>query len=175
MKKNTIRACVRRLAADMDAAERQLQSQRATDLLERAVRRRCRLPDEIDIAPLAARLGDVRIVLPRVEDTPQGEPRMEFYDYRPDSLAAGAYGIREPQGGEACPAADIDVMVVPGMAFTRDGRRLGRGKGYYDRYLAREGFRAWCIGVCFGCQIVDDLPCEPFDRRVDEVVTGRSL
>ena len=181
MKKNTIRACVRRLAADMDAAERQLQSQRATDLLERAVRRRgaavvalfSPLPDEIDIAPLAARLGDVRIVLPRVEDTPQGEPRMEFYDYRPDSLAAGAYGIREPQGGEACPAADIDVMVVPGMAFTRDGRRLGRGKGYYDRYLAREGFRAWC--VCFDCQIVDDLPCEPFDRRVDEVVTGRSL
>ena len=155
MKKNTIRACVRRLAADMDAAERQLESQRATDLLERAVRRRgaavvalfSPLPDEIDIAPLA----------------------------RPDSLAAGAYGIREPQGGEACPAADIDVMVVPGMAFTRDGRRLGRGKGYYDRYLARDGFRAWCIGVCFGCQIVDDLPCEPFDRRVDEVVTGRSL
>lgn len=183
MKKNTIRACVRRLAADMDAAERQLQSQRATDLLERAVRRRgaavvalfSPLPDEIDIAPLAARLGDVRIVLPRVEDTPQGEPRMEFYDYRPDSLAAGAYGIREPQGGEACPAADIDVMVVPGMAFTRDGRRLGRGKGYYDRYLARDGFRAWCIGVCFDCQIVDDLPCEAFDRRVDEVVTGRSL
>ena len=65
MKKNTIRACVRRLAADMDAAERQLESQRATDLLERAVRRRgaavvalfSPLPDEIDIAPLAARLG----------------------------------------------------------------------------------------------------------------------
>ena len=61
----------------MDAAERQLESQRATDLLERAVRRRgaavvalfSPLPDEIDIAPLAARLGDVRIVLPRVEDT----------------------------------------------------------------------------------------------------------
>ena len=84
MKKNTIRACVRRLEADMDAAERQLESQRATDLLERAVRRRgaavvalfSPLPDEIDIAPLAARLGDVRIVLPRVEYPPQGEPRM---------------------------------------------------------------------------------------------------
>lgn len=180
MKKNVIRAAVRALVSDIDAAERVRQSGVVTERLERIVRHRgasvvalfSPLHDEVDIAPLAARLDGVRIVLPRVGDTPQGEPCMEFYDYRADDMADGAYGIREPQGGVACRASDIDLMVVPGMAFTRDGRRLGRGKGYYDRYLSREGFRAWCVGVCFDCQVVDDLPCEEYDRRVDEVVAA---
>lgn len=180
MKKNTIRAAVRTLVADIGGAERARQSQVVAARLERIVRRRgaavvalfAPLRDEVDIAPLAERMGDLRIVLPRVDDTPEGEPSMEFYDYRADAMADGAYGIREPQGGVACRASDIDLMVVPGMAFTRDGRRLGRGKGYYDRYLAREGFRAWCVGVCFDCQVVDDLPCDEYDRRVDEVVAA---
>lgn len=180
MKKNVIRAAVRALVANIDAAERVRQSRVVTERLERIVRHRgasvvalfSPLRDEVDIAPLAARLGGVRIVLPRVGDTPQGEPCMEFYDYRVDDMADGAYGIREPQGDIACPASDIDLMVVPGMAFTRDGRRLGRGKGYYDRYLSREGFRAWCVGVCFDCQVEDNLPCEEYDRRVDEVVAA---
>ncbi len=178
MKKNIIRASVRRFTADMDADERRRQSREVAARLAEAVRRRgasvvalfSPLPDEVDISPLLDSLTGVRILLPRVEDTPAGEPRMEFYDYRADAMAGGAYGIREPQGGVPCLPSEIDLMAVPGMAFTRDGHRLGRGRGYYDRYLAREGFRAWCVGVCFAHQIVDDLPCEEHDRRVDEVV-----
>ena len=183
MKKNIIRASVRRFTAEMDEASRRLQSHDAAVRLERVIRRHgaavvalfSPLPDEVDISPLLDSLSDVRILLPRVEDTPQGVPCMEFYDYRADAMADGAYGIREPQGGLPCPPSEIDLMAVPGMAFTRDGRRLGRGKGYYDRYLAREGVRAWCVGVCFTHQIVDDLPCEEHDRRVDEVIASGGL
>ena len=61
-------------------------------------------------------------------------------------------------------------MVVPGVAFSADGVRLGRGKGYYDRYIAREGFRAYTIGVCYDCQMLGQLPCDEHDRRVDSVI-----
>ena len=61
---------------------------------------------------------------------------------------------------------------VPAVAFTRRGERLGRGKGFYDCYLSREGFRAYTVGVCYSHQLLDTLPTEPHDRRVDEVVVG---
>ncbi len=131
------------------------------------------LKDEVQILPLAKKLASVcRVVLPRVGDRADGTPEMEFFDYEPSSLAEGAYGIAEPQGDKVCAAEDIDLMVVPGVAFTREGVRLGRGKGYYDRYLAREGFRAYTVGVCYACQLLQELPSEEHDRRVDIVVAG---
>ena len=65
----------------------------------------------------------------------------------------------------------LDVVVVPGLAFTADGRRLGQGGGHYDRFLPR--LRAGCvtIGAAFAEQLVDDLPTEPHDVRLDLVVT----
>ena len=64
-----------------------------------------------------------------------------------------------------------DVVIVPGLAFTRSGRRLGQGGGWYDRFLV--GVRDDCttIGVCFREQLVDELPTEPHDIAVDHVVT----
>lgn len=179
MKKSDIRRDMRRAAAELDAAERRRQSDIVTERL-RLVAARERpavaalfspLPDEVDISPLL-RIPDCRVVLPRVADGPCGEPEMEFYDFDPEVMGRGAFGIDEPQGGEPCPPETIDLMIVPGMAFTRDGVRLGRGKGYYDRYIAREGFRARCVGVCFRHQLLPELPAEPHDRRMDEVVTA---
>ena len=129
------------------------------------------LADEVQIGDLASQLS-CRVALPRVGDMADGTPDMEFFYYDKQSLAAGAYGIQEPQAGEVCSAADIDVMVVPGVAFTSAGDRLGRGKGYYDRYMAREGFRAQTIGVCYSCQLCDELPVEEHDRRVDRVISA---
>lgn len=130
------------------------------------------LPDEANILPLLSRL-DCRIVLPRVEAQPGDDtPRMEFYDYSPETMAEGAYGIAEPQGTTPCEASQIDLMVIPGIAFTPAGDRLGRGKGFYDCYLSREGFRALRVGVCYGCQLREKLPTDPHDRQVDVVITG---
>ena len=95
---------------------------------------------------------------------------MHFYDYSSDAMASGYFGINEPQGNTPCAPSDIDFMVVPGVAFTADGRRMGRGKGFYDRYLSQEGFRATTVGVCFREQIVDDLPSEPHDRSTNYVI-----
>ena len=179
MGKKEIRAAMRALNNALTATERLTASTAIFSAIERLPEFRAArtiaffsaLPDEPATDEVLARWNETRrVVLPRVE----GET-MHFYSCRPETLRFGAFGILEPQGEEECPPERIDLMICPGVAFTEDGRRLGRGKGYYDRYLARDGFRAWCIGVCFGCQIVDDLPCEPFDRRVDEVVTGRSL
>lgn len=108
-----------------------------------------------------------RVVLPRVT----GE-EMEFADYRADAMCKGAFGIAEPAGCAVVSPAEIDVMVVPGVAFTAEGARLGRGRGYYDRYLSRKGFRATTIGVCFAEQLVATLPTEPHDKRVSAVVRG---
>lgn len=108
-----------------------------------------------------------RVVVPRVE----GE-RMRFYDFRAEDLASGAFGIDEPQATELCPAEQIEVMVVPAVALTADGARMGRGRGYYDRYLgAREAEHIYKIGVGFACQLATALPTEEHDVVMDRVVT----
>ena len=126
------------------------------------------LADEIQLLPLVEKLS-CRVVLPRVE----GDD-MEFYDYDSGAMQIGSFGIVEPQGVEPIEAEQIDLMVVPGVAFTAAGDRLGRGKGYYDRYLSREGFRAFCVGVCYEHQVVESLPVEPHDKAMDEVVSSNS-
>ena len=75
---------------------------------------------------------------------------------------------------DALPAVDfalVDLILVPGLAFTRDGARLGRGGGYYDRLLANIPARTHRIGVCFAAQILATLPTEPHDQRVERVIT----
>ena len=125
------------------------------------------LPDEPDISHLIGTLYEMcTVVLPRINgDT------MDFYPYSPHSMSSGSYGINEPQGNEPVAPSAIDVMLVPGVAFTRGGCRLGRGKGYYDRYMSMAGFRAHRIGVCFAQQIVEALPVEEHDIRMDEILS----
>ena len=107
-----------------------------------------------------------RVVVPRVEGD-----EMQFYDYAPEAVARGAFGIAEPSSeAQLCPPSEMDLMVVPGVAFTREGLRLGRGKGYYDKYLAQSGFRACTVGVGYAHQLTENLPTEPHDRRLDEVI-----
>lgn len=125
------------------------------------------LPDEPRTSILLEKLSTRHtLLLPRVCGG-----NMEFYRYDGE-LQRGAFGILEPTGEEPFPVEEIDVMVVPGVAFTADGYRLGRGKGYYDKYLSRDGFRAFRIGVCFSCQLTDTLPVEPHDIKMDIVVVG---
>lgn len=64
-----------------------------------------------------------------------------------------------------------DIIVVPGLAFTPDGRRVGQGGGWYDRFLPQRRIDCVTIGVCFAPQLVDDLPTEPHDIVLDHVIT----
>lgn len=131
------------------------------------------------VVALYAPLGDEPLLWPLVEDLsarmlvllPKVErDMMNFYPYDPRYMAMGAFGIMEPQGGEAVRPHEIDVVVVPGVAFTESGARMGRGKGFYDRYLSQKEFRGLKIGVCYSEQIVGELPVEPHDVKMDCVV-----
>ena len=110
------------------------------------------LKDEPLTAPALERWSrSKRIVLPRVEGD-----IMRFYDYDPASMNdSGSFGISEPEATALCRPEEIDFIIVPGVAFTAAGMRLGRGKGFYDKYLSQPGFRAFKAGVCYPHQVVE--------------------
>lgn len=89
-----------------------------------------------------------------------------------DEMSPCEYGILEP-AGEAFTKGDIDMLIIPGLAFDRRGNRLGRGKGYYDKLLSETA--AVKVGVCFDFQLFDEIPTEPHDESMDAVVTEKSL
>lgn len=125
---------------------------------------------EPDLYPLYERLlaAGYRLFAPRCK---QGGA-MEFFRFR--SLAdcvPGLLGIMEPQGDEL-PSYQNAAALVPGFAFTKKGLRLGKGGGYYDRFLRAHQIET--IGVCLSAQIVEDIPTEPHDVPVGRVVTERT-
>lgn len=88
------------------------------------------------------------------------------------SLIAGKFGIRVPSPAAApLPLDAIDLIIVPGVAFDRVGGRLGRGAGFYDRFLATPGLRAAIAAVALRPQLVDAVPVEPHDIRVGVLAT----
>ena len=125
------------------------------------------LPDEVDIRPLIHWLvGQGKtVVLPKVT----GDETMELRRYSSqEDLAEGAFHIMEPVGDAFTDYDDIDVVLVPGMAFDAAGHRLGRGKGYYDRFLAAHP-HLYKIGICFPFQRVAEVPTEDYDVCMNEV------
>ena len=92
----------------------------------------------------------------------------------PEQLAPGRWGIWEPTD-EAPLLSDysrLDLVVVPGVAFSSDGKRLGRGKSFYDRFLPLVP-RAAFVGVCYPCQVVEQIPADPWDIGMDIVCCGK--
>ncbi len=127
------------------------------------------MPDEVDAAPLIAalRARGVRIALPRVD----GDRLTLHWHAEGTPLAKGSFGLMEPPpDAPAADPAEMDLVIVPGVAFDAACNRLGMGAGYYDRLLAGMP-RAVTIGVAFDEQVVDEVPCEPHDRPLDAVVT----
>lgn len=124
------------------------------------------LPDELSTLSLLNQWKDKKtILLPVIE-----EDDIHLRVYTGDeSLQVGAYGINEPIGPFFTDYDNIDLVIVPGMAFTSEGARMGRGKGYYDRFLPKVP-RALKVGVCYPCQLVDFIPEEEHDIRMDDVI-----
>lgn len=91
-----------------------------------------------------------------------------------ETLVASRFGVREPSAGEVIPLSQIDLIVLPGVAFDAVGIRLGYGLGCYDRALAERG-RSILAGLAFDFQVVPSLPREEHDIPVDIVVTEREI
>jgi 5-formyltetrahydrofolate cyclo-ligase len=121
------------------------------------------LPGEVDVGGLAER--GVKVCWPVVIGPGQPLEWRQGGDWRP-----GPFGILEPgAGAPAVRPSDIDLVVVPGLAFDRFGARLGQGGGFYDRSLVQiPGLR---VGVAFDGQLVSRVPCGPQDVGMDVVVT----
>ena len=126
------------------------------------------LPGEPDLRPLEW-VGEKTVLLPRVD----GEKLVFHAVSDANQLQPGAFGVREPDP-EKCPAFDpreAEMIFVPGLAFTAEGLRLGRGRGFYDRLLAALPPEILRVGVCLAGQIVADIPREPHDEEVDLVLS----
>ena len=177
MTKKELRAAMRRKNLGITPSERAAASGRIfarAELSEAFGRARtvgvfCSLADEPDTSEALARWSAAgrRLAVPRVE----GDV-MRFYEYDPRTMRPGAFGIAE-SGPEArlCEPRELDLVIVPGTAFTAAGARMGRGRGYYDKYFAQPEVHAVKIGVCYAHQLVGELPAEPHDVTMDYVVT----
>ena len=173
--KSEMRSIVRSRLAAMTAEERKRQDKLCAERLlsspEYAAARTLFLylstPREVDThAVLKRALADgKRVFLPRVE----GEDMLLVPYFAGDPLQVGAFGISEPFGEGADDAPDLAVL--PLLAFDRSLARLGKGKGYYDRFLA--SYHGKSLALAYAEQEVDAVPVEAFDRRVDAVLTDR--
>lgn len=175
------------LRATASASRRGLSPDERRDATRGALRRLLRLPAlrhpevvlayaatpaELDLADLLARLQErgARTLLPRL----RGDDLELVAVTDVSRLAVGRRGVREP-GGPEVPPSEVDVAIVPGVAFDPHGGRLGRGGGHYDRLLPRLPLDATRIGVCYSCQMVPRVPVEEHDAPVDLVVTERAV
>lgn len=126
----------------------------------------CSLPDEVSTRLIIKESSAKTIVLPRV--TGPGTMELRLYTGT-QSLEEGAFHIMEPTGPIFTKYQDIELAIIPGMAFDAQGHRMGRGRGYYDRFLPLLT-NAYKIGICFPFQHVENVPTEPTDINMDEVI-----
>ena len=119
----------------------------------------------------AALMAGKRVVYPRVE----GERMVFVVVQSRQDLTHGSFGVLEPRGDDVVPASEIDLVVVPGLAFDRCGARLGYGKGYYDRAFENRPSSCVLIGLGYAFQLGECLPCEAHDVSLNWLVTDHEM
>ena len=177
MKKDEARRRIKAQKSLLDAAERATAARRVFEVLEQTaaflmsdnILMYHSLPDELSTLEFIDKWSKKKhFFLPRVNGV-----NLEILPYDRSSLRLGAFHIEEPQGDEVCSIDDVELVIVPGVAYDRACNRVGRGKGFYDRLLADS--RADKIGVAYDFQVVDEIDVEPHDVGVDMVITDRGV
>ncbi|MBI5722615.1 MAG: 5-formyltetrahydrofolate cyclo-ligase [Planctomycetes bacterium] len=130
-------------------------------------------PDIIPIIQAGLDSGKT-VLVPRVDRRRHLMDAVEIHRLT-DADARGSFGIREPSSGGPFAVGQIDLIIVPGLGFDRAGRRLGRGGGFYDRFLSIAGLKAVRCGAAFGCQVLDDIPHDQHDQTIHMLVTDKSI
>jgi 5-formyltetrahydrofolate cyclo-ligase len=135
------------------------------------------MPRELDTAPLAlaAWQDGKTVVAPRVFWGQRHMIPVLCQSLNDKDLSPGRFGVREPLEGEPWPLEEIDLVVAPALAFDRRGHRLGRGGGFYDRFLASPLLKAAACGLGFAEQVVEELPIADNDHRLDILVTDKEV
>lgn len=142
------------------------------------------LPDEIDTLSFIkkALIDNKKIAIPKIYDN-----EMCFYFLNPETpleeqITIGSFGIFEPindlEKAELTNLDENDIVFFPGLAFTKDGKRLGRGKGFYDRFFSKlwhKKNRPIFIGLCYESQIIDEIPTNENDIMMDAILTEKKF
>lgn len=123
------------------------------------------LPDELNTHSMINEWGIHKsIFLPRINNN-------DLEILHADNTQLGAFNIQEPVGSTTVPLSTIDVAIIPGIAFDKNGIRLGRGKGYYDRLLCQCDVLK--VGICYDFQLMDKLPSDTHDIPMDIIITPK--
>lgn len=171
--KQGLRSYIRNMKKRQDPAQLDAQSEKIMEMLERApvfqqaqtVMMYSSLPDEVRTTEFVEKWRNrKRVILPTVV----GDDIVPVELTPETPFAVGDFNILEPQNHPY--TGGYDLIVVPGMAFDRMGNRLGRGKGYYDRFLSQYA-SVPKIGICFDFQLVETVPTEPNDIVMDVVLS----
>jgi len=183
--KTDIRRQLREILARMTPAERHSKSLAACSLIgaspefqaAKTVMLFLSTPLEVDTAPLALRSWQhgKSVVVPKVSWDAKRMVPVEIASLATDQLRTTDRGLREPIAGNPVPLSFIDLVVVPGMGFTTDGHRIGRGMGFYDRFLAQHEFLGVSCGLCFEEQIVSFIPMLDHDVPLSMLATDRGI
>jgi len=183
--KTQLRAAMRAELSRMTPPQRQTASHTACarlmqlDLFDQAsvVMLYMPLSDEVDLLPLALRCFQMgkTVCVPKVNWERKDMVAVEVMSFDDHCMEVDEHGVRAPRDGRPVVVSSIDLVVVPGVAFDAKGNRLGRGGGFYDRFLKRLAPTTATVGLAFDLQIVDDVPVNERDIRMDMVVTDRRL
>ena len=197
--KDELRRLMKERVSSLTVAQKEAASRKACRLLQQALppdhfsALLCYYPLRTEISPLDVAHAFLQqgktVALPRVD---VARHEMEFFTLDPrltldQQVARGAFGIAEPEGGKPFRLTGLSrgtavLLVAPGLAFGRDGSRLGRGAGFYDRMIARLRREASLCGVavvvcgfCFALQLEDSVPTCAQDELVDAIVCEKGI
>jgi 5-formyltetrahydrofolate cyclo-ligase len=180
-RKRALRVAMRERRCSMPAEERERSARAAQERLAssplaaaaRIIGVYASLPTEVSTDALVRALAaDGKVVCyPAVRDDVRA---LDFREAGSGTFRLGALGVREPRGAPV-ELARIELFVVPAVAVDLDGRRLGRGRGHYDATLATAAPRALRVALVFDWQLVDEVPVDGRDERMDAVCTDSRL
>ncbi len=191
MNKNQIRADMKAFLLALTPADRHARSLAACNQLlatrefkhAQMIMIYLSMPTEVETSTLAVHAWQEgkNVAAPRVDWNSQRMTPVEIRSLDVGIKVAGpgaatGGGVREPVTGTAVPLDLIDLIVVPGLAFDRRGYRVGRGKGFYDRFLAQQDFQGLRCALCFHEQLLaEEIPAEPHDVPMNLIITDQEV
>ena len=182
--KSVVRRQLREMLAAMSEADRHAKSVAACRLVgtspefeaARVVMLFLSMPHEVDTAPLALKAWQAgkQVVVPKVSWDQRRMLPVEITSLKDANLTTTG-PVREPIAGNPMPEQYIDLVIVPGLGFTAGGHRIGRGMGFYDRFLSQPQFAGVSCGLAFEDQIVESLPVLEHDVPLSMLATDHGI
>lgn len=130
---------------------------------------------EVDCRAIAEKCWQMKkkVAVPKVDFNKKTMKAVEIKSLNDSEFKSGEL-VKKPISEKVVQIKDVDLVIVPGLGFDQEGNRLGRGGGYYDRFLADSGEAILC-GVCFDCQVVEKMPINENDAAMDYIVTENKM